>query len=1400
MLFSIFSYSLPLLLISKLFFGLVSASEGRSGSEDLEANKKHLVFLSGDEEYRSEEALPLMAQIMEKHGFRCTVLFSVDKDGFVDPRVQSSLTNPEAMDSADALVLFLRFRCWDDRTMRRFESAVHRGVPIIGIRTTTHPFRFPKNSSWFKYSFNATLATGWEKGFGREVMGESWIAHHGKHKKEGTRTFIEESYRDHPILNGVGTMFSKTDVYRANPDPEKSAVLMRGGVTASLEPSSELVSAKNTPMQPLSWVRSYKNEGGTTNRVFTTTMGSSVDFEQASFRRMIANAIFWGLKMDVPEELGVSYEGLYEPTDYGFNKFKKKKYPEDFFPKKKALTKAQKSSFQKTTGPSGKIPLKKNSSIVFIGGNLGARMMHYHHFETEIYTHHPEKNLSIRNMCDGGNTPGFRPHSARTLEKHYAFPGAKEFYPETKTSAANGFCESEDEWLSRLKADVILAFFGYTESYRGVEGLANYKKELDGFLKHTLSKKYNGSTAPKVALISPISFQDLTSEYDYPNGEEQNGNLFLYTEAMREIAKENKVLFVDTYNISKKWFSEGVRLTVDGSQLNDAGYRKFATFVNSTVFGDSFSGKEIDLQKVYEAVKDKNWYWNNDFKIPNGVHAYGRRYKPYGPDNYPYEIKKIRQLTRIRDQAIWNALRGVDTDVAKLDRETIRLPEVKTNFKPTVSDMDEKVTYLSGKESLQKISPAEGYKVELFASEEDFPALANPCQMSFDNQGRLWISTMPSYPQWKPGDGKSDDKIIILEDTDGDYKADKHTVFARNLNLPIGFELTPEGVYVSQGQDLVLLRDLDGDDVADSTEVVLSGFDDHDTHHAISAFCADPSGAFLMGQGLFLNTSVETSYGTVRGDNGGFYRFDPNKRKLEHTANLKIPNPWGIAFNDWGQSFFLFTSSKNLSWMDPYCTKPKYGQSISTENILSEEMVRPTSGLEFVSSRHFPDEGQGDILLCNVIGFRGAKQHQVVENGTGFKAQYRQDLFVSEDDNFRPIDLEFAPDGSLYFIDWHNALIGHMQHNSRDPLRDKRHGRVYRVTYPGRPLVKPPKIVDASIGELLNNLRLHEYRARYRTRRELRARNPDEVVKEVRVWLENMGRLSNKKPRGMSTERWHERLDQREKNFEKCLLEALWVTWGANRLDLKILERALGAKDYRVRTAAVNVLHYNRERVPNAKRWFLAAARDPHRKVVNEAMVAASWMQKEEGQAIMTAAKENLNPLDKINQGTFACAEASLLDKYVVKSEKNKVKTALKGFSNKLFHEGNKIYNRDGSCVSCHQEDGKGLSAAGYPPLHKSDWVRGNEDRLIKLTMKGLMGPIVVNGKHYPGNVPMTPYEKLLNDREMSAVLTYIRNSFGNRASPIYPRKVKEIRAGIKEKIGFYSPDELLEDHPMEKN
>jgi hypothetical protein len=182
--------------------------------------------------------------------------------------------------------------------------------------------------------------------------------------------------------------------------------------------------------------------------------------------------------------------------------------------------------------------------------------------------------------------------------------------------------------------------------------------------------------------------------------------------------------------------------------------------------------------------------------------------------------------------------------------------------------------------------------------------------------------------------------------------------------------------------------------------------------------------------------------------------------------------------------------------MMPGSIRPRYGVASPNSRNLVEDAhrVRPTSGLEFVSSRHFPDQVQGDFLINNTIGFLGTKQHTLTDEGTGYASRHRQDLVVGTDPNFRPVDMEFAPDGSLYLVDWHNVLIGHMQHNARDPLRDHAHGRIYRITYPERPLLEPARVHDASIEELFENLKLHESRTRERTRLELRGREAGQVL------------------------------------------------------------------------------------------------------------------------------------------------------------------------------------------------------------------------------------------------------------------------------------------------------------------
>lgn len=1030
---------------------------------------------------------------------------------------------------------------------------------------------------------------------------------------------------------------------------------------------------------------------------------------------------------------------------------------------------------QCTSSDQNVIELQSDDSIVLIGNNLGSRMMHYGHFETELHVRYPGHSLLIRNQSESGDTPGFRPHSSR--DTPWAFPGAEQFQTEYATnSGSEGHFPEPDEWISNFNPEVLIAFFGFSESFRGEEGLENYKAELDAFIRHTLSQSYNEEGETELVLVSPIAFEDLSDRYDLPNGVEENRNLELYTNGMREVADRHGVRFVDLFRPTKEWFvNSSDPLTIDGSQLNDEGYRQLSVLLADQIFGSRSGAADEYRDQVHNAVLDKNWMWQNDYKIPNGVHAYGRRFEPFGPDNYPAEIEKIRQMTEIRDRAIWMAVNGEQMDVAAADEETLELPQIETNFNPNQHGNPE---YLYGEDAIDRLTVPDGYELTLFASEQDFTDLANPAQLTFDNEGRLWVATLPSYPHYKPGDTRPNDKIIILEDTTGDGKADTQSVFADGLHLPIGFEITPEGVYVSQGRDLVLLRDTNGDGKADTRDIILSGFDDHDTHHAHSTYTTDLSGAFYLAEGVFLHSNIETSYGPVRATNGGFYRYNPQRKKLERIAQMSIPNPWGIAFDEWGQPIFAETSGPDVRWMLPGMIRPRYGVFSPRSRTLIEEnhRVRPTSGLEFVSSRHFPDEVQGDFIISNSIGFLGTKQHTFEENGTGFSSRHRMDLFRGDDPNFRPVDMEFAPDGSLYIVDWHNVLIGHMQHNARDPLRDHVHGRIYRITHTVRPLVEPAEIAGADIDVLLENLKLHEMRARDRTRRELRGRDAGDVLPRLADWIEN--------------------LNKEDERYDHHRLEALWVSWGLNRIDQELLRELLVSSDHRVRAAAVNAVRHNGHQVEDHVDLLVQAAGDDHGRVRLEAVVAASWLGINDGLSILNEAAKH--PLDDWMSRSYEASMAHLLGNDPSEPVADETETNLTGTDLELFQKGREIYVRDGYCGTCHQPDGQGLSAAGFPPLAGTRWVTGSEERLIKLTLHGLIGPMEVLGEEYPGSVPMTPFRGLLDDEEMAAVLTYIRNSFGNEASPVSEEKVREVREATSDKTGFYSPDELLEEHPLE--
>ena len=298
---------------------------------------RHVVFLSGDEEYRGEEGLPMLAKILsQRHGFKCTVLFSIDPDGTINPKSSSSLSDPAALESADAIVMLLRFRTWPDAAMTRFENLLRAGKPIVALRTSTHAFNgFAPGSRWETWNYNN------QGGFGKRVLGETWLTHWGRHKAEATRGEIEPDQRSNPVLRGVADIFGDTDVYEAYP-PADATVLVRGIVLNGMTPDAPPATYRKTrstdkqeqgvndPAMPVVWTRLNRNDNSTTNRVLTTTMGSATDLENEGLRRLVVNGVYWGLGLEVPDKADVTYVDEYRPSFYGFDGFRKGLRASDF--------------------------------------------------------------------------------------------------------------------------------------------------------------------------------------------------------------------------------------------------------------------------------------------------------------------------------------------------------------------------------------------------------------------------------------------------------------------------------------------------------------------------------------------------------------------------------------------------------------------------------------------------------------------------------------------------------------------------------------------------------------------------------------------------------------------------------------------------------------------------------------------------------------------------------------------------------------------------------------------------------------------------------------------------------------------------------------------------------------
>jgi len=839
----------------------------------------------------------------------------------------------------------------------------------------------------------------------------------------------------------------------------------------------------------------------------------------------------------------------------------------------------------------GRLELRPRDHVVIVGNTLAERMQYFGNFETLLHARFPQHELYVRDLGWSADELTIRLRS-------------------------QGFADHGSNLVDHAP-DIVIAMFGFNESFAGPAGVAKFEKDLAAFVKNPFSidrytspggnwdkaageRTLTTSAKPvrQIVLVSPTAHENLKNQH-LPDGADTNKNLALYTDAMRKVAAQEGAVFVDLFAPSLAAMQRSPKpWTINGIHMNAHGDAEMARLLDAGLFGPAAAAATIDMGKLLAAVNEKNLQFFYDHRGVNGCYIYGGRKNPYGTVNFPAEFKKLRAMTAVRDRRIWDVAQGKAVPERIDDSGTGEIPPVETNVKSLPP-----ATTPAESQALMEIE--DGYEVNLFASEVEFPNLANPVQMAFDARGRLWIATMPCYPQYFPGT-PVDDKILIYADTDGDGRADKETVFADGLHLPTGLEIADGGCYVAQEPNLVFLKDTNGDDKADVREIVLDGFDSADSHHAIGAFACDPAGGLLMMEGTFHQTAVETIRGPKRCSNAGIFRYDRKREQFDVFVSYGFANPWGQTFDRWGQYFVADASGGANYFGTAFSGDVDYPQKHGSLKQFLQKQWRPTSGCEFVSSRQFPDDAQGNYLLNNCIGFQGVLQYKMREDGSGYAADPVDPLLKSNDPNFRPVDLEFGADGCLYVVDWYNPLVGHMQHSLRDPNRDHAHGRIWRVKAKDRPLVVSPKIAGEPTANVLDALKVYEDRTRYRARAELRARPAAEVIPAVEAWI---AELDAKDP-----DVWHH------------LTEALWVYQGQDVVNAALLDRLLAAPEPRARAAATRVLAFWQERAGDVYGRLRRLVADEHPRVRLEAVRALSFRRDQE--AINIAIESLVMPQD----------------------------------------------------------------------------------------------------------------------------------------------------------------------------
>jgi len=897
-------------------------------------------------------------------------------------------------------------------------------------------------------------------------------------------------------------------------------------------------------------------------------------------------------------------------------------------------------------------------------------------------------------------------------------------------------------WKGQLEtagAKTLVVQFGQAEALQGQGGLAKFKadyhKLLDDLSRHT----------PRIVLLSPAGFMASTRPPDMTTPEHRTV-LVAYASAVAEIAKQRGLPYVDLTEVTRNESStDGLHLSAKGSEA-----------VGREVARALGLADDLELAaKLRPSIVEKNRLWADCWRPANWSFVYGDRiYQNYGKGFGPVPSLKqnfeaYRPLVAAWDKHIQALARG--------EKSAEPAPQAGPNVGT------EKVMTAAEEQATFKV--ADGFVVNLFADES--LGVAKPTQFAWDAKGRLYVCCSPTYPQAVPG-VKPRDYILRLEDTDGDGKADKAVRFAEGLTMVQGVEpLTDDigntSILVCDFDRLIKLTDTDGDGRADKTEVLMSGFGVGDTHQLVNSISHGPDGTLWMSQGLHAITRVETPRGIVSLPKSGLMRYDLKNQRLQPFFQYGKAghNCWGVAFDDYFQPFH-----KSGDRVAGYYSLPGLGaietpdEYAGTHSLFDSPLK--SNSVDIVGTKAMPASLQGAAFIGGYYG-NALDLHRFVDDGSGFKTERIVSPIISSSKAFRPVDVSVGPDGALYACDWFNAVIGHYQASYADPRRDRSHGRIWRITAKGLPTVKQPDLVSMTEGDLFTQLGSPERWTRYQARRLLFYRPTEKVAAAADAFIAK---------------------DRPESQY----LEAMGVLQSHGLVRTALLDQLQSSADFRIRAYAARVVGEWSSQLPDAQVRLAKAIADTQPRVRLEAVVALSHVGGQTSLRTTLAAADQ--PTDKfidyaLKQTVRHLAPAAGKLAAELSAPQAAYLKKVQSSGPAVISPGQAIY--EALCLNCHQASAQGLTGV-YPPLAKSEWVAGDAQTLIRITMHGLAGPTKVQGKDY-GLVPMPPMG--LDDQQLADVLTYVRSAFGNKAPAVKPDEVKVVREATKGRTAPWTAAEL---------